>query len=109
MRAEPGLYELRAWVLMVYHVGGESGGGWIGGESRRSAVVKCVRHIGMTGQEACPTRRKLALQNQRAAAPILGVLPRMPSGRLFSLASLICSGVRTSGSDSFTCSFSRET
>ena len=45
---------------------------------------------------------------QRTAAPTLGLVPRLPSGRLFSLASLICSGVRTSGSDNLIFIFSRE-
>src|SRR6266849_2128849 len=36
-------------------------------------------------------------------------MPRLVSGRLASLAASICSGVRTSGSDSLTCSFARAT
>jgi hypothetical protein len=47
--------------------------------------------------------------NYRAEAPIFGLLPRLLSGRLASLAASICSGVLTSGSESFTCFFARET
>jgi hypothetical protein len=38
-----------------------------------------------------------------------GLLPRLLSGRLASLAASICSCVRTSGADSFTFFLARET
>lgn len=49
------------------------------------------------------------LRNGRAEAVTLRVSPRVLSGRLASLAALICSGVLTSGSDSLTLLLARAT
>lgn len=49
------------------------------------------------------------LRTEGAEEAILGSLPRLRSARLAARAASICSGVRTSGSDSLMCCFARST
>ena len=51
----------------------------------------------------------MRLRKERPVSAIFGALPRLRSGRLASRAASICSGVLTSGSESFTFSFARAT